>query len=147
LLVVCAYYLVNNNLINSPWRYTMNKKSYPAILILTLFAALSSCATGPSASPLDGTWDFTMSGPFGAVTATVTMATDGEALTGFFDLGGGRSWPIEDGVANGSDISFSIDRDGSPLVYNMSATIEGDSAAGTASAMGTEAPWTMTRGS
>ena len=88
-----------------------------------------------------------MSGPFGAFTATVTMATDGEALTGFFDLGGGRSWPIEDGVANGSDISFSIDRDGSPLVYNMSATIEGDSAAGTASAMGTEAPWTMTRGS
>ena len=125
----------------------MNKKSYPAILILTLFAALSSCATGPSASPLDGTWDFTMSGPFGAITATVTMASDGEALTGFFDLGGGRSWPIEDGVANGSDISFSIDRDGSPLVYNMSATIEGDSAAGTASAMGTEAPWTMTRGS
>lgn len=125
----------------------MNKRFYPAILMLTLLTALSSCAAAPSSSPADGVWDFSMSGPFGAVTATVTMATDGEALTGSFDLGGGRSWSIDDGVANGNEISFSIDRDGSPLIYNMSATIEGDSAAGTAGAMGTEVSWTMTRGS
>jgi hypothetical protein len=125
----------------------LNRRLYPAILMLTLLSALSSCATDPASSPVDGSWDFTMSGPFGAVTATVTMVSSGDTLTGSFDLGGGRSWPIEDGVANGGEISFSIDRDGSPLVYNMSATIEGDSATGTASAMGTEVSWTMTRGS
>jgi hypothetical protein len=75
------------------------------------------------------------------------MATDGDTLTGSFDLGNGRTWAIEDGVANGNEISFRIDRDGSPMVYEMSATVEGDSVSGTASAMGTEVPWSMTRGS
>lgn len=124
----------------------MIKKLFPA-LVLTLLATLASCATGPAASPVDGTWDFAMSSPMGSVSATVMMATNGDTLTGTFDLGEGRTWAIEDGVANGNVISFKIDRDGSPLVYEMSATIDGDSAAGVASAMGTQVPWTMTRGS
>lgn len=123
----------------------MRKNTYSSILLLIALAVLTSCATAPAASPADGTWDFTMSSPFGAVNATVTMMTDGDTLTGSFDLGGGRSWAIEDGVANGSEISFSIDRDGSPMVYEMTATIEGDGAAGIARAMGTEVPWSMTR--
>ena len=86
-----------------------------------------------------------MSSPFGALNATVIMTTDGNTLTGSVDLGGGRIWPIEDGVANGNEISFRIDRDGSPMVYNMSATVDGDSVSGSASAMGTEVPWSMTR--
>jgi hypothetical protein len=124
----------------------MIRKFIPALL-LTLLATLASCATGPTASPVDGTWDFTMSSPFGAVNATVMMATDGNTLTGTFDLGGGRTWAIEEGVANGNEVSFKIDRDGSPMVYEMSATVDGDSATGVAGAMGTEVPWTMTRGS
>lgn len=123
----------------------MKKRSYPAILALTLLAVMTACTTSPATSPVDGTWDFTMSSPFGAVNATVRMATDGDSLTGTFDLGNGRSWPIEAGVANGGEISFRIDRDGSPMVYEMSASVEGDAAAGTASAMGAEVPWTMTR--
>jgi|TARA_B110000305_G_scaffold83129_1_gene93553 hypothetical protein len=94
---------------------------------------------------VDGSWDFTMSSPFGALTATVIMAADGETLTGSFDLGDGRIWPIEGGVADGDEISFRLDRDGSPMVYAMSATVEGDSVNGSASAMGTEVPWEMTR--
>jgi hypothetical protein len=124
----------------------MKRKFIPALL-LTLLTTLASCAAGPAASPVDGTWDFTMSSPFGAVNATVMMATDGNTLTGTFDLGGGRTWAIEEGVANGNEVSFKIDRDGSPMVYEMSAIVDGDSATGVAGAMGTEVPWTMTRGS
>lgn len=124
----------------------MIKKFLPAIL-LTLLATLVSCAAGPAASPVNGTWNFAMNSPMGSVSATVMMATDGDTLTGSFDLGNGRTWAIEDGVVNGNEISFSIDRDGSPLVYEMSATVEGDSMAGIARAMGAEVPWTMTRGS
>ena len=122
-------------------------RKFNTALLMVLLVTLASCAAGPAASPVDGTWDFTMSSPFGAVNAKVTMATNGNTLTGEFDMGGGRTWVIEDGVANGNEVSFKIDRDGSPMVYEMSATVDGDSASGVAGAMGTEVPWTMTRGS
>jgi hypothetical protein len=86
-----------------------------------------------------------MSSPFGALTATVIMTAEGDTLTGSFDLGDGRTWPIDEGVADGNEISFRLDRDGSPMVYDMSATVDGDSIIGNASAMGTEVPWEMTR--
>jgi hypothetical protein len=86
-----------------------------------------------------------MSSPFGALTATVIMTAEGDTLTGSFDLGSGRTWPIDEGVADGNEISFRLDRDGSPMVYDMSATVDGDSIIGSASAMGTEVPWKMTR--
>jgi len=121
------------------------RNSYPSILVFVLLAALSSCTTAPSVSPVDGDWDFTMSSPFGAVNAVVTMTTDSGALSGTFDLGNGRTWPMEDGVSTGEEVSFRIDRDGSPMVYDMNATISGDTVSGTASAMGTEVPWSMTR--
>ena len=124
----------------------MIRNFFPAIL-LTLLATLASCATSPAASPADGTWDFAMVSPMGSVSAKVIMTTNGDTLAGSFDLGNGRTWAIEDGVANGNVISFSIDRDGSPMIYEMSATIEGDDMTGVASAMGMEVPWTMTRGS
>jgi hypothetical protein len=124
----------------------MIKNFFPALL-LTLLATLASCAAGPAASPVDGTWNFAMNSPMGSVSATVIMAANGDSLTGTFDLGDGRTWAMEDGVANGNEISFKIDRDGSPMVYEMTATVDGDSVAGVASAMGMEVPWTMTRGS
>lgn len=65
-----------------------------------------------------------MSSPFGALTATDILATDGDTLSGSFDLGDGRIWPIEDGVTDGNEISFRLDRDGSPIVYDMSGTVE-----------------------
>lgn len=125
----------------------MNKPFLPALFILGLLSALSACATGPSASPVDGSWDFTMSSPFGAVNAKVIMTTDGDTLTGSFDMGNGRVWPIENGVVSGNEISFRIDRDGSPMVYEMKATVEGDTVTGAAQAMGAEVPWSMTRSS
>ena len=124
----------------------MTRQSLTAAVLLCFLAILPACATGPSASAVDGVWDFRMSSPFGAVNATVTMNANGNNLTGNFDLGNGRVWEIENGVANGNEISFRIDRDGSPMVYDMTAVVEGDSVSGTASAMGMEVPWTMTRG-
>ena len=116
--------------------------------LLFLLSTLSACATSTSstASPTaDGIWDFTMSSPFGAVNAVVTLDTSGDVLIGTFDLGNGRLWPIEEGVASPNEITFKIDRDGSPMVYEMSGTVNGATIVGIARAMGAEAPWSMTR--
>jgi len=116
--------------------------------LLFSLSTLSACATSTSstASPTaDGIWDFTMSSPFGAVNAVVTLNTSGDALIGTFDLGNGRLWAIEEGVASSNEITFRIDRDNSPMVYDMSGTVNGATIVGIARAMGAEAPWSMTR--
>ena len=116
--------------------------------LLFSFLALSACSIGaPSPAPpaADGTWDFTMSSPFGAINAVVTLNTLGDFLSGTFDLGNGRFWPIEDGVVSSNEIAFKVDRDGSPMVYDMSGTVSDATITGIARAMGTEAPWSMTR--
>ncbi len=96
-------------------------------------------------SQVDGTWDFSMDSPMGSATAKVVMASEGSQLTGQFDLGGGRTWPIEDGTIDGSNIAFSITRDGASMTYEMSGSVEGDSITGVASAMGTTIDWSMAR--
>ena len=116
-------------------------------LAVALLLPLQACASATDSNPIAGDWIFSMSSPFGTVNADVVLVTTGATLTGSFDLGNGRVWPIENGTVAGTRIAFSIDRDGSPMVYQMSATIEGDTAVGVARAMGTEASWTMTRNS
>ena len=99
-------------------------------------------------TPVDGTWNFTMSSPFGSVDATVTLVTDGDQLRGDFDMGEGRKLVIENGTVNGNTIAFRITREGlMTMTYEMNAALEGDSINGTAAAMGTTAPWSMSRGS
>ena len=128
----------------------MAKHRSQALFLSLLFSllTLSSCATVTSStasSTADGIWDFTMSSPFGAVNAVVTLDTSGDTLSGTFDLGNGRLWAIEEGVASTSEVTFRIDRDGSPMVYDMSGTVNGRTIVGVARAMGAEAPWSMTR--
>jgi len=128
----------------------MAKQRSQALFLSLLFSllTLSSCATVTSStasSTADGIWDFTMSSPFGAVNAVVTLDTSGDTLSGTFDLGNGRLWAIEEGVASTSEVTFRIDRDGSPMVYDMSGTVNGRTIIGVARAMGAEAPWSMTR--
>jgi hypothetical protein len=96
-------------------------------------------------SPADGEWDFIMTSPMGSVTAKVQMTVAGENLTGEFDLGGGRKWPIEEGKVQGNNISFKITRDGASVVYQMSAEVSGDEFNGNATAMGSTAGWSMKR--
>jgi hypothetical protein len=128
----------------------MAKQRSQALFLSLLFSllTLSSCATVTSStasSTADGIWDFTMSSPFGAVNAVVTLDTSGDTLSGTFDLGNGRLWAIEEGVASTSEVTFRIDRDGSPMVYDMSGTVNGRTIVGVARAMGAEAPWSMKR--
>ena len=117
--------------------------SYSLFTLSILF--LEACSSNQDRPEIDGKWDFSMTSPFGVVTASVTTIGRGEKLSGSFDLGNGRVWQIENGTVAEESISFSIDRDGSPMVYEMSAVIEGDVATGVARAMGAEAPWSMTR--
>ena len=115
-------------------------------LVLAAAATLVSCASSQGASSAaDGSWDFKMTSPFGELAANVSMQADGGQLSGTFDLGGGRVWPMENGVIAGNQFSFSLTRDGSPMVYEMSGTVDGSNVSGMAKAMGMEAPWAMTK--
>ena len=71
-------------------------------------------------------------------------SVDGTHLTGQFDMGGGRVWPVENGVVDGDRISFTINRDGR-MTYEMKGKLEGDKITGAAGAMGTTVEWTMAR--
>ena len=110
-------------------------------LLIICISALSTTAQ----SPAHGVWNFSMESPMGSVSAIVTINVGEDVLTGEFDLGGGRTWLIEDGTIDGNIISFNINRDGSSMTYIMTAQIEGNSMTGVAAAMGTTAGWSMIR--
>jgi len=86
-----------------------------------------------------------MNNPMGSVDAKVIMATEGSTLTGEFDLGGGRKWPIEEGKIEGNIISFNINRDGAAMTYVMNGRVAEGLINGTASAMGTIVEWSMSK--
>lgn len=104
-------------------------------------------ATGVTAwaqSGLDGKWAFEMNSPMGSVTSQVELKAEGKTLTGQFDMGGGRIWPIEGGTVDGDTISFTINRDGK-MTYEMKGKLQGDKIVGAAGAMGTTVEWVMAR--
>ncbi len=116
-----------------------------ALALVALTTLVSCAANGPANSAANGAWDFKMTSPFGEIAANVSLqAADGQ-LSGSFDLGGGRVWPIENGTIADNQLSFRLTRDGSPMVYEMSGVVEGGSVSGVAKAMGMEAPWAMTK--
>ena len=118
-------------------------KSVLTLIVTVLFAPIAWAQ-----SPIDGTWDFSMSSPFGTVDAKVTMTADDGKLNGEFDLGGGRKLTIEEGTFDGNTIAFRITREGQmTMTYVMNANVNGDSISGTAEAMGSSAPWSMNRDS
>lgn len=112
---------------------------------LLAVALVVSSASVQAQSVVDGNWLFSMASPFGVVNADVVLITEGDTLTGQFDLGNGRVWPIENGTVAGTRISFSVNRDGANMTYLMSADIDSDSVVGSASAMGSTSDWTLTR--
>ena len=110
------------------------------MLALVTFASSTLWAQ----SPVDGTWNFIMDSPMGSIIAKVTMQVEGATLTGEFDMGGGRKWTIESGTIEDNQISFELDRDGA-MTYMMSASVNGNTITGTASAMGSVADWSMSK--
>lgn len=111
--------------------------------LLTAFLVAASVVTSAQSS-LDGKWAFEMSSPMGSVTAQVELKAEGDKLTGQFDMGGGRTWPIQNGTIEGDSITFTIDRDGK-MTYEMKGKLAGDKIAGVAGAMGTTVEWGMAR--
>ena len=114
----------------------------------SLIAALLLCSAIPAVraaqSPADGQWAFEMNNPMGSVSAKVRLKADGGTLTGEFDLGGGRVWPLENGTIAGETITFSLDRD-KKMTYEMKGAIKGDKIVGAAAAMGATVEWEMIR--
>jgi hypothetical protein len=80
----------------------------------------------------------------GTVTAKVEIQTEGEAVTGAFEVNG-TSWPIEQGSIKGDTITFVLHRPGASMTYEMTGTLAGDAIAGKAAAMGTTVDWSMSR--
>jgi len=82
----------------------------------------------------DGTWNITVQTPMGAQTSTVELHTDGTTLTGT-QSGNGESGPIYDGTVDGDQASWKVDITRPlALTVSFSATVEGDSISGMASA-------------
>lgn len=111
---------------------------------LTLLCALCLSLVVSAQSPVDGAWTFTMNSPMGSVTAKVDLKAKGDTLTGNFDMGGGRIWPVKAGTIKGDQIAFTLDRDGS-MTYEMRGVVKGATIAGVAAAMGTTVDWEMDR--
>jgi hypothetical protein len=115
--------------------------------ILAVLACILFSSSLLAQSPADGNWDFRMSSPFGVVNAKVHLESNGNTLTGAFDLGDGRILSVEEGSVDGNTINFRLTRIGmfGDAVYIMSATVVGDQVDGMASAMGSSSGWSMTR--
>ena len=112
--------------------------------LLLALALLAAPAAASAQSSADGTWTFTLSSPMGTVTAKVEMKSEGETLTGTFDVNG-ASWPMEKGTIQGDTITFVLNRRGASMAYDMLGKVSGDTIAGSAAAMGTTVDWSMAR--
>lgn len=112
--------------------------------LLTAVLLASTAVVASAQSGVDGKWAFEMNSPMGSVTAQVELKAEGDKLAGQFDMGGGRTWPVENGTIAGDAISFTINRDGK-MTYEMKGKLAGDKITGVAAAMGTTVEWGMTR--
>lgn len=111
---------------------------------LTALLVAVTLVAAAAQSGIDGKWVFEMNSQMGSVTSQVELKAEGSTLTGQFDMGGGRTWPVENGTIEGNQISFTINRDGR-MTYEMKGKLEGDKIVGAAGAMGTTVDWVMTR--
>ncbi|HEX5479584.1 MAG TPA: hypothetical protein VFY79_07675 [Dehalococcoidia bacterium] len=94
---------------------------------------------------VDGTWNLTLNTPMGAQTPTLTLAANGDALTGKLDGPQGAA-DIEDGKVEGNDVSWAITVPQMAMTITFKGTVSGDSMKGNASlgAFG-DAPFEGTR--
>jgi len=82
----------------------------------------------------EGTWNITVQTPMGDQASTVELHADGTTLTGT-QSGNGESGPIYDGSVEGDHASWTVDITRPlALTVTFSATVDGDSISGTASA-------------
>ena len=78
---------------------------------------------------IDGTWEVTISTPMGEQKATVTLAADGDKLTG--NMASAMGSQDFEGTADGNNVSWEVDiTNPMPMTLKISATVDGDSVIG-----------------
>lgn len=81
-------------------------------------------------SSADGVWNTTMKTPMGDQQATLTLATDGDTLTGTMD-GQAGSMELKDGAIDGETLSWKADiTNPMPITLEFTATVNGDEISG-----------------
>ena len=80
----------------------------------------------------DGIWNVTMKTPMGDQEGTLTLATDGDTLTGSMS-GPQGSMEVEDGTVDGNSLSWTVNMTSPmPIKVESTATVDGDSITGEA---------------
>ncbi len=78
----------------------------------------------------DGNWNLVVSTPLGDRPATLSVKTDGNALTGS-QATGGNSADIFDGTVNGNEAFWKVSiTDPMPMTLEFTGTINGDNISG-----------------
>lgn len=81
-------------------------------------------------SSADGVWNTTMNTPMGPQKVTLTLATDGDALTGSLS-GPQGSLDLQDGAVDGDALSWKADiSQPMAMTLEFSATVDGDEISG-----------------
>ena len=81
-------------------------------------------------SNVDGVWNTVTNTPMGPQSATITLATDGNSLTGNM-AGAQGAIDIEDGAADGDSLSWKANiTSPMPMTLEFSATVSGDEISG-----------------
>lgn len=81
-------------------------------------------------SNVDGTWNVTTNTPMGAQKGTLTLATDGDKLTGTISGAQGAT-DIQSGAVDGNDVSWKLDiTSPMPMTLEFSGSVDGDSISG-----------------
>jgi hypothetical protein len=80
---------------------------------------------------VDGTYNITMNTPMGARPATLTLATDGPALSGAFSSERGEQ-KLDSGEVSGDDVKFSMMFAGAmgDMKLDFAGKVDGDSIGG-----------------
>lgn len=83
---------------------------------------------------IDGAWNLTMQTPMGERTSTVTLASNGGALTGT-QQAEGQSTELFDGKTSGNDVSWKVKiTSPMPLTLEFKGAVNGDNIDGKVSA-------------
>jgi len=80
----------------------------------------------------DGTWNMTMKTPMGEQPGTLTLATDGDTLTG--TMGGPQgTMELENGTVDGDNLAWTVNMTSPmPITIEATATVDGDAISGEA---------------
>lgn len=81
-------------------------------------------------SNADGVWETVTNTPMGQQKATMTLATDGDVLTGTLASAQGTT-TIKDGKVDGDKLTWKADIESPmPMTLSFSATVDGDAISG-----------------